>query len=117
MEFGNAEAVSQDHDVPEVTGSITVRPRDMNELYAKILQVANVTSGEVAGALTSVALPIEVRVSDPDSGERLKTFYVPDARFKVPSFENRVQQKAEPVFEWTSDGGVMEIYDGNRFGT
>jgi hypothetical protein len=117
MEFGNAEAVSQDHDVPEVTGSITVRPRDMNELYAKILQVANVTSGEVAGALTSVALPIEVRVSDPDSGERLKTFYVPDARFKVPSFETRVQQKAEPVFEWTSDGGVMEIYDGNRFGT
>ncbi|QBQ74873.1 epimerase [Caudovirales GX15bay] len=117
MEFGNSEAVSQDHDVPEVSGSITVRPRDVDEFFAKIKQVANVGSGEVAGALTSVALPLEVRVSDPDTGVRLKTLYVPDARFKVPSFEGRVQQKQEPVFEWTSDGGICLIYQGNRYGT
>lgn len=116
-EFGNAEAVGQDHDVPEVTGNIVVRPRDMGEFFDKVYQVTNVAPGEVAGPLTSVALPMEIRVSDPDTGVRLKTLYVPDARFRPPAFEGRVQQKQEPTFEWTSDGGVLEIYQGNRAGT
>lgn len=113
-EFGNAEAVGQDHDVPEVSGNVVVRPRDVKEFFDKIYQVTNVPSGTVAGALTSVALPMEVRVSDPETGARLKTLYIPDARFKPPAFEGRVQQKQEPTFEWTSDGGVLEVYDGLR---
>jgi hypothetical protein len=113
-EFGNAEAVGQDHDVPEVSGNVVVRPRDVAEFYEKIYQVTNIPSGKVAGALTSVPLPMEVRVSDPETGVRLKTLYVPDARFKPPAFEGRVQQKQEPTFEWTSDGGVLEIYQGAR---
>jgi hypothetical protein len=113
-EFGNPEAVGQDHDVPEVSGNIVVRPRDMAEFYDKIYQVTNVPAGQVAGTLTSTALPVEIRVSDPETGARLKTLYVPDARFKPPAFEGRVQQKQEPTFEWTSDGGVLEIYEGAR---
>ena len=113
-EFGNAEAIGQDHDVPEVNGNIVVRPRDVAEMYEKIYQVTNVPAGEVAGPLTSVSLPMEIRVSDPDTGTRLKTLYVPDARFKPPAFEGRVQQKQEPTFEWTSDGGVLEVYQGAR---
>jgi hypothetical protein len=113
-EFGNAQAVSQDHDVPEVSGNIVVRPRDVKEFYDKIYQVTNVPAGQVAGALTSTPLPMEVRISNPDTGDRLKTLYVPDARFKPPAFQGRVQQKQEPTFEWTSDGGALEIYDGAR---
>jgi hypothetical protein len=73
-----------------------------------------VVPGEVAGALTSVTLPMEIRMSDPDTGIRLKTLYVPDARFKPPAIEGRAQQKAEPTFEWASDSGVLEVYDGAR---
>jgi hypothetical protein len=76
--------------------------------------VSNVAAGNVAGALTSVPLPVEIRISDPDTGVRHKTLYVPDARFKVPALEGRVQQKMEPTFEWTSDGGKLLIYDGVR---
>jgi hypothetical protein len=61
-----------------------------------------------------VGLPIEIRVSDPDTGARLKTLYVPDARFKPPAIEGRVQQKLEPTFEWTSDGGSLQIFKGAR---
>ena len=116
-EFGNAQYVAQDHDVPEVSGSIVVRPRDTEELWEKVQQVTNVPAGEVAGPLTSVSLPMEIRLSDPDTGVRLKTLYVPDARFKPPAIEGRVQQKLEPTFEWTSDGGTLEVYNGNRYGT
>jgi hypothetical protein len=116
-EFGNPQYVAQDHDVPEVSGSITIRPRTPTELWDKVYQVANVDDGEVAGPLTSVPLPVEIRLSDPDTGVRLKTFYISDARFKIPSIQGRVQQKAEMAFEWTSDEGNLVIYKGNRFGT
>lgn len=113
-EFGNAQYVAQDHDVPECSGSIVVRPRNPQELWDKVYQVTNVVPGEVAGPLTSVTLPMEIRLSDPDDGSRLKTLYIPDARFKPPAIEGRVQQKAEPTFEWTSDGGILEVYNGVR---
>jgi hypothetical protein len=113
-EFGNAQYVAQDHDVPECSGNVVVRPRNPDELWSKVYQVTNVAPGEVAGPLTSVALPMEIRLSDPDSGQRLKTLYVPDARFKPPAIEGRVQSKAEPTFEWTSDGGILEVYEGER---
>lgn len=116
-EFGNAQYVAQDHDVPEVSGSITIRPRDTDDLWEKVYQVANVTPGEVAGPLTSVGLPVEIRLSDPDTGTRLKTLYISDARFTVPAIQGRVQQKTEVQFTWSSDGGNLVVYKGNRFGT
>lgn len=113
-EFGNSQVVSQDHDVPEVSGNVVLRPRDPAELWKRVQEVTNVAPGNVAGPLTSVGLPLEIRISDPDSGMRLKTLYVPDARFKPPAIEGRVQQKLEPTFEWTSDGGNLQIFKGAR---
>lgn len=113
-EFGNSQVVSQDHNVPEVTGNVVIRPRNTKELWDRVQTVCNVTSGNIAGALTSIPLPMEIRISDPDTGMRHKTLYVPDARFKPPALEGRVQQKLEPTFEWTSDGGNFFIYDGIR---
>jgi hypothetical protein len=113
-EFGNAQYVAQDHDVPEVSGNVVVRPRDVAELWDRVYDIAGVPRGNVAGPLTSVGVPMEIRVSDPDSGVRLKTLYVPDARFKPPAISGRVQTKLEPTFEWTSDGGTLQIYKGAR---
>jgi hypothetical protein len=116
-EFGNPQAVAQDHDVPEVAGNVVIRPRDTAELWDKVFQVTNVAPGEVAGPLTSVTVPMEIRMSDPDTGARLKTLYIPDAQFKPPAIEGRVQAKQEPTFEWTSLGGNLTVYKGNRYGT
>lgn len=113
-EFGNPQAVSQDHDVPEVTGNVVIRPRDLKELYDRIQLITNTSVDTVSGPLTSVPLEMEIRVSDPDTGQRMKTLYVPDARFRVPNIEGRVQEKLNPTIEWTSDGGVLKIHDGIR---
>jgi 3D (Asp-Asp-Asp) domain-containing protein len=96
-EFGNAQYVSQDHDVPEVAGNIVIRPRNTKELWDRVQAVTNVLPGNVAGPLTSVGLPVEIRISDPETGVRLKTLYIPDARFKPPAIEGRVQQKLGPT--------------------
>lgn len=113
-ELGNARFVAQEYDTADVTGSITVKPLDPEDLWTKIAQVANVPTNEVAGPLTSVPLPIEVRITDPDTGNNLKTFYIPDARFTIPGVQGRVQSKVEVTFNFTSDGGTLKVYNGIR---
>lgn len=113
-EFGNPHHVSQDYDTADVTGSVTVRPRDPDDLFDKINQVANVASNQVVGVLSSVGLPVELRINDPDTGDLLKTLYVPDARFQTPGIQGRVQSKTEVTFNFTSDGGSLLVYKGAR---
>ena len=113
-EFGNDKFVGTDFDVPEVTGSIGVKSVDALDLWSKISNIAGVPAAETAGALSSVALELEVRLSDPDTGSVVKTFYVPDARFTVPSISGRVQTKLETTFNFTSDTGDLKIYQDTR---
>lgn len=113
-EFGNPHYVAQDYDVPEVGGTIVIRPRDPQDLWDKIYQVADVPSNEVAGPATSTTLPIELRINHPDTGARLKTLYIPDARFTPPPIQGRVGQKVEATFSFNSDGGVLKVYKGAR---
>ncbi len=57
---------------------------------------------------------MEIRISDPDTGVVLKTLYVPDARFQIPGVQGRVQTKLETTFNFTSDGGSLTVYSGER---
>ena len=114
QELGNSHYVSSDYDTADVTGSIVVRSVDADDLWEKIAQVASIDTDKIIGPYTSVTIPMEVRVSDPDTGDVLKTFYVPDARFTIPGVQGQVQQKLEVTFNFTSDGGDLLIYSGER---
>jgi hypothetical protein len=114
-EFGNYHYVAQDYDTADVTGSITVKPVDTSDLWAKIHQIANVpTTTEIVGPYTAAPLGLELRVSHPDTGVRLKTLYVEDAKFTLPNVQGQVQQKVSVTFNFTSDGGNLKVYQGAR---
>ncbi len=113
-EFGNYHYVDSGYDTADVTGTIGIKPRTPQELWNRIAEIANVPTNEIVGPYTTDLLPIEVRVSDPDSGDTLKTLYVPDARFTLPGVQGRVQTKTEVSFPFTSDGGNLLIYAGDR---
>lgn len=112
-EFGNKHYVVSDYDVPEVTGQIGIKPFDPADLFYKLSQITGVPSTEVIGPELTTPVPIEVRINHPDTGARLKTIYVPDARFQVPGLQGRVQSKLENTFSFTSDTGVMKVLNGN----
>ena len=44
----------------------------------------------------------------------LKTLYSPDARFTLPAFSGRVNQKQTLSFPWDSDSGVLIAYKGSK---
>jgi hypothetical protein len=114
QEFGNSHYVSSDYDTADVNGNVVLRPRDPDELFDRLQEITGLGSSDIIGPFSSVALPVEVRISDPDSGDVLKTLYVPDARFTIPGVQGRVQQKLEVTINFTSDGGTLKVYAGER---
>lgn len=116
-EFGNYQVVSQDYDVPDVSGNIAVRPADAQYMFQLIQQVANVSGTNIAGALTSAPLAMELRINNPDTGSRIKTLYVPDARIEIPPYSGKIQTKLDVTFKFQSDGGTLKAYKGIRPGS
>lgn len=113
-EFGNSQIVGQDYDVPEVNGTIEFKPRNALELVQRVRKIANVSDTEVAGALQRAVLPLDIVLHSPDDGQVLKTLHVPDARFTVPGYQGRVQQKLTVTFNFESEGGNLKVYKGAR---
>lgn len=114
-EFGNPHYVEQSYEVPEVSGSVTLRPANATDFFAKLHQISGVPTNRVIGPFTTVALPMEIRVSHPDTGARLKTIYVPDARFSLPNVQGRANQRFDNLqINWNSDGGTLLTYKGAR---
>lgn len=115
MEFGNDEITGQDYDVPTVSGSIEFKPKDAQQLYERVAQIAGASSNtEVVGALQQAILPLDIVLHSPTDGSVLKTLHVPDARFTVPGYSGRVQQKMMVTFNFESELGVLKVYKGER---
>ena len=113
-ELGNFHYVSVDYDTADVTGSVTLRSPNPTDLFNKIANIANVSTNEIAGAHSATDLEMEVRISDPDTGDVLKTFYISDARFTIPSAQGQVDSTLEVQLNFTSDGGNLLVYKGSR---
>lgn len=123
-EFGNPRAVSREYsDAPAVTGSIETKPLSTQRFFDKLAQITGVNTANVIGPQSSVVLPIEIRLLNPDSGGTssvpagtiIKTIYIPDARFVIPGYEGRAQQKMMSTLTFESDAGILEVYKGRRF--
>ena len=110
-EFGNSHYVSSDYDTADVTGSITVKAADATALWDLIHQVSGTTTSEIAGPIEAPSLEVMLQVRDPDTGDILKTWDIPDAKFTLPGAQGRVQQKLEVTFPFTSDAGLLSVYN------
>ena len=122
-EFGNARAISREAtDVPDVTGSVEVRPRSVEAFFLRMRQLTGTPADQVIGPQSSVAGALRIELRNPESGGStavaagtvLKTHYIPDARFTIPGYSGQVQQKLNVTLNFTSDTGVLEVFKGPR---
>lgn len=111
-ELGNPHHTGADYDYPELSGTITMRPSTVEYLFARIAEITNTSTADIANVLSSTPLEMQIRISHPQTGARLKTFRVTDARIDPPGTEGRVQQKLEPQMNWSSDSGALQIIKG-----
>lgn len=122
FEFGNPRAVARDYtDNPEVTGSVEVRHRSPEAMFEKLQEITGVPGDQIIGPQSSVTVHLLLQLHNPDGhgttardvGSVLKSLYVPDARFILPGYEGRVQQKLNQTMNFESDGGVLRIFKGS----
>lgn len=113
-ELGNPHVVSSEYDVPEVSGSVTMRASDAEYLFNRIAEVTGVPVNETANALSSQPLEVEIVVRHPDTGAVLKTLYLEDARFQPPALPVRANSTIEVQMPFNSDGGHLLVYKGAR---
>lgn len=121
FEFGNPHAVARDFvDAPDVTGTIELKPITVKALFDKLNQMTGVSASDIVGPQSSVTLPIQIRLKNPDfggatghpAGTVLKTLWIPDARFQIPGYEGRVSQKVVSQVQFTSDSGTLVVFKG-----
>jgi len=109
-EFGNSFIVGQDFDTPEVTGNVTMKPADVDALFAQIQLAAGLTGTDIANA-TEDPPEIDVEIITVDStGATTKTWIVTDAKFTVPQLQGSVGSKLEADFAFSSSSGVLAVY-------
>jgi hypothetical protein len=114
-EFGSQTVINQDFDVPQVSGSVEVKPQNPGEILSKIKAITGAaTTTEAIGALQRVALPLHIVLRSPMDNSVLKTLYVPDAKFTVPGYSGRVQQRMMLMFNFECDSGTLEAYKGAK---
>ncbi len=111
-ELGNAHTVSRDAEDPDVTGTLTMRPKTAAYMWSVIANIANVATNKVIGALSSTPLKMQIRVNDPDTGATLQTFQIDDARIEPPGPNPQVNQQLEVQFPFSSDAGDLRIFKG-----
>lgn len=114
-ELGNPHYVARDYDVPEVSGSIGLRPVDAAAFMGKIAQLQGVSSTSTTLNTTGFdPMDLEIRFHHPDTGAVIETVVVDDARFQPPPVAPRVGQKQDFSLPFVSDGGHMKAYAGAR---
>ena len=112
--FGNPQAVSQDYETPEVDGSVTMRPVDVQAFIGQVQKVVNIPITEIANATQDPPqMNLQYKIVSPDTGLTTKTLWVPDAKFTVPAVNPQVAQKLESEFPFTSAGGQLDIVKGD----
>jgi hypothetical protein len=110
-EFGNYYRIGQDFEVPEVTGTITIKPKNVADFFTKLRTATGVSTATAAiGPNLAALLPLDIVIKNPADGATLKRINVPDARFTLPGFSPRVQQKLTVELPFDSDGGQLFVY-------
>lgn len=117
-EFGNAAAVSIDYsDIPEVTGSIEIRPRGPQQMMDKIRLASGVTEPtQVIGADVSVPIDVHIVVRDPRNGVTpLKRWYLPSVTLTMPGYQGQIDQKLNQTINFSSDTGALNVIEMYTF--
>lgn len=112
-EFNNPNVVDSDFDVPDVTGTVTMKATTAAALFDQILAIHGITSPDIVNAVSEPPqIDLRLLVKSPDTGAVIQTLQVPDAQFDPQSIAGQVGNKLEVDFNFTSAGGDLNVVKG-----
>lgn len=110
-EFGNYYAVSNDFEVPAVTGSIDLKPAGVAELFGLVRKLAGVTDPlKVVGASQAAPMELDIVIKNGEDGSTLKRLHIPTARFTTPGFSGRANTRFTNTINFEDDEGTLKVF-------
>ena len=111
-EFGNYQATSQEFDTPTASGQVEILPRDADALLQRLRQISGVSNvNEAIGAGLTTPLPLDIVIKNGAAGGAvLKRLNVEAARFTIPGYSGRANDKSTMTLSWSDDKGKVIAY-------
>jgi hypothetical protein len=114
-EFCNEEPTGRTVNGHDCNGSITVRAKNKAAFFDLLERVTGVPGGEVIGFLNTNETPLIIEIQNPKTPATiLKTLYVSDAIFSIPSTPARVNTPTDFQLQWESKRGSYIAYKGAK---
>jgi hypothetical protein len=114
-ELGNPEVVGRVINGTDVTGTATIRPKDIQGFFNTLSLVTGRDVDEVFDYINLESTPVEVEIQNPkDPSEIIKTIYVEQGQFQPPGTPARVNQATDFSFSFNSVDGSFSEFKGAR---
>lgn len=113
-QMGTAEPIDRSVTGTDVTGTVTIRSRDIDTFFNTLSEVTGVDRSEVFGYLNQENRDLKVKIKHPKTGAVLKTLWVPEATFKVPSTPAQVNTDTDFPFAFDSATGDFVAVKGDK---
>lgn len=114
-ELGNPEIIGRTINGTDVTGTATIRPKDIGAFFTTLSLVTGRDPDEVFDYMNLEQVPVEVQIQNPkDPSEILKTIYVEQGQFQPPGTPARVNQATDFSFAFNSVNGTFSEFKGAR---
>jgi hypothetical protein len=114
-EMGNPEITGRVVNGTDVTGTVTIRPKDIAAFFNTLSLVTGRSDDEVFDFANFESAPVEIQIQNPkDPGTILKTIYIEDGQFQPPGTPARVNQATDFGFQFNSVNGTFTEYKGAR---
>lgn len=114
-EMGNSEITGRSIDGTDVTGTVTIRPKDRDAFFNALSLVTGRNEGEVFDYFNLETVPVDIEIQDPKNpGTILKTLYIDKGQFQPPGTPARVNTPTDFAMAFNAVDGTFSEFKGAR---
>lgn len=114
-ELGNAEVVGRSVNGTDVTGTVTIRPKDIDAFFHALNLVTGRDEDEVFDFFNQESVPVQIDIQNPKNvGQIIKSIYMADGQFQPPGTPARVNAPTDFAMTFNSVNGTFSEFKGGR---
>lgn len=114
-ELGNPDPTGRANNGTDVTGTVTLRPKDIPAFYNALKLVTGVDTDEVYDYFYQNIVPVQIDIQNPKNvGQILKSLYVEQGQFQPPGTPARVNSATDFAFAFNAVNGTFSEFKGGR---
>ncbi len=114
-ELGNPEPTGRSINGTDVTGTLSIRPKDKDAFFRMMNLITGRLEAEVFDYFNLESVPVQIDIQNPkDPGTILKSIFIADGQFQPPGTPARVNAPTDFSVSFNSVNGTFSEFKGGR---